>query len=123
MPAELLAGRALASAPVKATWRNGAARTTRTTTADSAQMTGRRMTRVAIRYQRPVAGASPVAEVRWRRDEVCAAMRSPKTVRSDGRTKQGEGAGRQDDDRAGDPHRVDEALGEDGEGGHAPPRW
>ena len=86
-PAELLAGRALASAPVNATWRNGAARTTRTTTADRAHTAGRRMTRVAIRYQRPVAETSLVAGVRRCPFEVCAAIRPPNTVRSDGKTK------------------------------------
>jgi hypothetical protein len=54
VPAELLAGRALASAPVKETCRKGAAKTTSKRTADRAIMIRRRITVVAMRYQRPV---------------------------------------------------------------------
>ena len=63
---ELLAGRLLASAPVKATWRNGAASTTRTRSADRAHRAGLRITTVAIRYQRPVACSLSPAVWPWR---------------------------------------------------------
>ena len=78
-------------------------------------MTGRRMTRVAMAYQRrPVAtsAAGSFAEAEGR-----TAIRSAEHGEDRRQDEEGEGAGGQHDDGAGNTHRVDEALGKDGQGG------